>query len=132
MPGKRKRPNSELTIVGGAIVVLVTFFFSKCPLSAQPTTIILGLVNAAVLYFYNYFLLKGSLCGPYSVLTVFGFFGSIIIPAAVKRIGFGITMTGPAIVFAIIILIAVYLMSKKPKDENTSVINEITPTFLLF
>ena len=121
-----------LTIIGGITVVLVTFFFAGCKFSAQPITIILGLVNAAALYFYNDFFLKGSLCGPYSVLTVFAVFGGITLPAAVKWIGFSDKMTGPAMCFVVIIMIAVYLMSQKPKDENTDAINKITPKFLLF
>ena len=120
------------TVIGGLVVVIVTFFFAGCKFSAQPTTIILGLINAAALYFYNDFLLKGSLCGPYSVLTVFAVFGGITLPAAVNWIGFDKITTGPAMCFMAIIMIAVYLMSNKPKDENTDVTNKISPKFLLF
>ena len=120
------------TTIGGLVVVVVTFVFAGCKFSAQPITIILGLVNAAALYFYNDFLLKGSLCGPYSVLTVFAVFGGITMPAAVKWMGFSDKMTGPAMCFVAIIMVAVYLMSCKPKDENTSAIDKISPKFLLF
>ena len=130
--GDGKNTTPVFTIVGGLVVVLVTFFFADCRFSAQPVTIILGLVNAAALYFYNDFLLKGSLCGPYSVLTVFAVFGGITMPAAVKWIGFSDKMTGPAMCFVVIIMIAVYLMSNKPKDDSTDVTNKITPKFLLF
>lgn len=120
------------TTVGGFVVVLVTFLFAGCRFSAQPVTIILGVVNAVALYFYNDFLLKGSLCGPYSVLTVFAVFGGITMPAATKWIGFGDKMTGPAMCFVVIIMIAVYLMSNKPKDDGTDEANRISPKFLLF
>ncbi len=121
-----------LTIFGGIIVVVVTFFFAGCRFDAQLLTVILGIVNAAALYFYNYFLLKGSLCGPYSVLTVFAVFGGILMPALVKLIGFGDMMTGPAICFLAIIMVAVYLMSVKPSDENETATNKITLKFLLY
>ena len=130
--GDSKDTTPVFTVVGGFVVVLVTFFFAGCKFSAQPATIILGLVNAAALYFYNDFLLKGSLCGPYSVLTVFAVFGGITLPAIVKWLGFGDKMTGPAMCFVVIIMVAVYLMSKKPTDENTDAINKISPKFLLF
>ena len=130
--GDSKDTTPVFTVVGGFVVVLVTFFFAGCKFYAQPVTIILGLVNAAALYFYNDFLLKGSLCGPYSVLTVFAVFGGITMPAAVKWIGFDERMTGPAMCFVVVIMIAVYLMSNKPKDENTAAINKISPKFLLF
>lgn len=120
------------TTIGGLVVLLVTFLFAGCKFSAQPVTIILGVLNAAALYFYNDFLLKGSLCGPYSVLTVFAVFGGITLPAAVKWIGFQEKMTGPAMCFVAVIMVAVYLMSCKPKDENTDAINKISPKFLLF
>ena len=130
--GKDSDSTPVLTIVGGIIVVAVTFFFAKCQFSAQPLTIIFGLINAAALYFYNDFLLKGSLCGPYSVLTVFAVFGGITMPALVKWLGFDDPMTGPAMCFVVIVMVAVYLMSMKPKDENETVMNKITPKFLLY
>ena len=130
--GDSRDTTPVFTTIGGIIVVLVTFLFAGCKFSAQPITIILGIVNAAALYFYNDFLLKGSLCGPYSVLTVFAVFGGITMPAAVKWIGFSDKMTGPAMCFVVIIMIAVYLMSNKPKDDSTDVTNKITPKFLLF
>ena len=130
--GKSENTTPVFTTVGGLVVVVVTFFFAGCRFSAQPITIILGLINAAALYFYNDFLLKGSRCGPYSVLTVFAVFGGITMPALCKWIGFDERMTGPAMCFVVIIMVAVYLMSCKPKDENTSAIDKISPKFLLF
>ena len=117
-PGNTSDSTPVLTIVGGIIVAFVTFAFAGFRFSAQPLTIIFGLVNAAVLYFYNRFLLKGSLCGPYSVLVVFAVFGGITLPALCKWIGFDEKMTGPAMCFLAIVLVSVYLMSVKPTDEN--------------
>ncbi len=129
-PGKDS--TAVLTIIGGIIVVVVTFLFSGCTFSAQALTVILGIVNAVALYFYNDFLLKASVSGPYSVLIVFAVFGGISLPALTKWIGFNDKMTGPAMCFLAIILVAVYLMSVKPSDENTSVTNKITLKFLLY
>lgn len=128
--GKDSTP--VLTIIGGIIVVAVTFFFSGCSFSAKWLTVILGVINAVALYFYNDFLLKASVSGPYSVLIVFAVFGGISIPALVKWIGFNDKMTGPAMCFLVIIMVSVYLMSVKPSDENTSVTNKITLKFLLY
>ena len=121
-----------LTIIGGIIVVGTTFVISGCVFSAQALTVILGVVNAVALYFYNDFLLKASVSGPYSVLIVFAVFGGISIPALVKWIGFGEAMTGPAMIFLVLIMVSVYLMSVKPADENASVTNKITLKFLLY
>ena len=128
--GKDSTP--VLTIIGGIVVVGITFVFSGCRFDAQPLTVILGAVNAVALYYYNDFLLKASVSGPYSVLIVFAVFGGISVPAVVKWIGFGDVMTGPAMCFLAIIMVSVYLMSVKPKDENESVTNIITLRFLLY
>lgn len=128
--GKDSTP--VLTIVGGIIVVGVTFFFSGCVFSAQALTVILGIVNAVVLYGYNDFLLKASVSGPYSVLIVFAVFGGISVPALAKWIGFGEAMTGPAMCFLAIIMVSVYLMSVKPSGEDTAATNRITLKFLLY
>lgn len=128
--GKDSTP--VLTIVGGIVVVIVTFFFSGCSFSAKVLTVVFGIINAVALYFYNDFLLKASVSGPYSVLIVFAVFGGISVPALAKWIGFGEAMTGPAMCFLAIIMVSVYLMSVKPSDESTSVTNKITPKFLLY
>ncbi len=121
-----------LTIVGGIIVVATTFVLSGCVFSAQALTVILGVINAVALYFYNDFLLKASVSGPYSVLIVFAVFGGISIPALVKWIGFGDAMTGPAMVFLAVIMVSVYLMSVKPAGENEALTNKISVKFLLY
>lgn len=129
-PGEDSTP--VLTIVGGIIVVATTFVISGCVFSAHVLTVILGIINAVALYFYNDFLLKASVSGPYSVLIVFAVFGGISIPALAKWIGFGDVMTGPAMVFLVIIMVSVYLMSVKPSNENDAAENKVTPKFLLY
>lgn len=128
--GKDSTP--VLTIIGGIIVVAVTFLFSGCVFSAKILTVIFGIINAIALYFYNDFLLKASVSGPYSVLIVFAVFGGISLPALVKWIGFGDKMTGPAMCFLVIIMVSVYLMSVKPQDDNQDVTNKVTLKFILY
>ncbi len=128
--GKDSTP--VLTIIGGIIVVAVTFLFSGCVFSAKILTVVFGIINAIALYFYNDFLLKASVSGPYSVLIVFAVFGGISLPALVKWIGFGDKMTGPAMCFLVIIMVSVYLMSVKPQDDNQDVTNKVTLKFILY
>ena len=130
-PGKNSDATPVLTIAGGLTVAVVTFFFAKCSFSAQFMTVILGLVNALALYGYNFLLVKASSKGPYSVLLVFAIVGGIVLPSAVKWIAYGENMTGPAMCFLVLVIVSVYLMSIKPKDENISVTNKITPSFLI-
>lgn len=130
--GESSDTTPVLTIIGGVIVVGVTFLFSGCVFSAQLLTVIFGVVNAVALYFYNDFLLKASVSGPYSVLIVFSVFGGISLPALVKLIGFGDKMSGPALCFLVIIMVSVYLISVKPTDENEAVTNKISLKFILY
>lgn len=131
-PGSPSHTTSVLTVITGFVVAVVSFFFSGMKFEAQALTIVLGLFNAFVFYSYNYFFLKCSANGPYSVLMVFAIFGGIVFPSVAKWIGFGEAMTGPAICFLVIVMIAVYLMSKKPNADGAGTSNKITPKFLAF
>ena len=129
-PGEASHTTSVLTVIAGVVVAVVSFFFSGMRFDSQPLTVILGIVNAFVFYGYNYFFLKCSANGPYSVLMVFAIFGGIVFPSAAKWIGFNEPMTGPAICFLILVMISVYLMSKKPDDANGNSSGKITPKFI--
>ena len=131
-PGSSSHTTSVLTVVTGIIVAIVSFFFSGMTFKAQALTIILGILNAFVFYSYNFFFLKCSTNGPYSVLMVFAIFGGIVFPSAAKWIGFGEAMTGPAICFLALVMIAVYLMSNKPNDAAATASNKITAKFIGF
>lgn len=130
--GDESHATPVLTIVGGLIVAAVSFAFSGFVFKAGPITLLLGIINAFALYGYNYFILKASATGPYSVLIVFTIFGGISMPSIAKWIGFGKIMSGPAICFLVLILLSVYLMSIKPKDENREKLDRISPAFLIY
>ena len=117
-----------LTVFGGIVVAIISFFFSGMKFEAQGLTVVLGILNATAFYGYNYFFLRCSATGPYSVLMVFAIFGGIAFPSATKWIGFEEAMTGPAICFLVLVMIAVYLVSKKPGGDSTS---KITIKFIL-
>lgn len=130
-PGDEKNTTPVFTIFGGVVVALVTFcIFSKFTFNAHILTVGLGIANAFALYFYNFFMIKASACGPYSVLIVFSIVGDIVIPALVKYVGFNQGMTGPAILFLILIIVSVYLMSVKPKDNAEN--DKVSFKFILF
>ena len=130
--GKEENATPVLTIFGGIIVSIVSFFFSGCIFDAEPLTIILGIINAFALYGYNFFLLKASASGPYSVLIVFSIAGGISLPSLAKWIGFDERMSYTAMAFLLLIMLSVYLMSLKKVSENDSSSNKITPAFLLY
>lgn len=126
--GNAAHATPVLTIFGGIVVAVISFFFSGMKFEAGFLTIALGILNAIAFYGYNYFFLKCSSSGPYSVLMVFAIFGGIAFPSATKWIGFNEPMTGPAICFLVLVMISVYLVSKKPGGDSTG---KITLKFIL-
>ncbi|MBQ8689051.1 MAG: EamA family transporter [Clostridia bacterium] len=80
-PGKPENAASVLTVASGITVVIITFFcFSLCSFTFNPYSILIGALNAVALYGYNYFIVKASSSGPYSILMMFNLSGGIIIP----------------------------------------------------
>ena len=112
-PGREEMASSVFTIVSGAVVVIVSLCFTGFRFEAQPETLILGVINAAVIIAYNYFIVKTAQTGPYTVLMVFSIAGGIILPTLVSHFAFGEEMSPWKWVAVAIVLIAVYMMSYK-------------------
>ena len=80
-PGDADMASSILTIASGLTVVAITFFcFSFCRFTFNPWSLLIGVLNACALFGYNYFIVKASSGGPYSILMMFNLSGGIIIP----------------------------------------------------
>lgn len=116
-PGREEMASSVFTIVSGAVVVIVSLCFTGFRFEAQPETLILGVINAAVIIAYNYFIVKTAQTGPYTVLMVFSIAGGIILPTLVSHFAFGEEMSPWKWVAVAIVLIAVYMMSHKSAGE---------------
>ena len=133
-PGDGDVASSVLTVVSGLFVVFVTFFFfAKMQFTVNPWSLLIGGVNAAALFLYNYFLVKASQTGPYSVIMMFNLSGGIIIPIIASLImGWDNAWSTPFrsainLVSITSIILAVYLTSKKDGVEE----KKITPAFML-
>lgn len=126
-PGDKSCATPVLTVVVGVLVPIVSFCFSGFCFEASPLTVFFGIANSLALYGYNYFLMKGSVLGPYSVLITFALVGPLVISPLVNLIFFNEGMTGPSIVFVAVVICAVYLVSVKENEGG-----KITPKFLLF
>ncbi len=131
-PGDESNTTPVFTIVGGTVVALVSFMFAEFSFSAKPMTVVFGLITAVALYGYNYFILKSSGCGPYSVLMVFSIAGGIVMPTVVKWVFFGESLSVIALLLLVIMFYSVYLMSLKPssQDEGKGT-NRVTTKFIL-
>ena len=125
-PGNKETAPFVFTVVSGLTVVATCFAVSGFAFSASRITVLLGLLNALVLYGYNFFLAKASGLGPYSVLITFSIAGCIVIPAAVGIIGFRDPFTPWRLVAIGGVLIATYLISLRKREGK-----RVTPPFLL-
>ena len=120
-PGWAHHAPDVFAIVCGVVVSIVSMCFTGFKFGPfRWETLLLGLINTAIIYGYDQFIIMAAGEGPYSIMMVFNLGGGIIIPALVSpflpfsefRPGFfAIQMVAIAIV-----CISIYLVSKK-NDE---------------
>lgn len=135
-PGDPDMGSSVLTVVSGVTVVILTFFcFSFCRFTVNGISILIGVLNAFSLFGYNFFIVRASGSGPYSVVMMFNISGGIIIPIIASLImgwdsswgtPFQIILNSVCIVT---IIAAVWLVSKKSEDTEDS--QKVTVPFLI-
>lgn len=107
-------------VVCGLIVTVVSFIFSGFSFSCGWLTVLLGIINAAILYGYDAFIIKASATGPYSILMTFSLTGGIVVPAIVSWVTDFKKNFSLVQLFAILIIFASVLMitTKKEDTEN--------------
>ena len=123
-PGDAKHSADVFAIVAGVVVAIVSLCFSGFKFGEfRWETLLLGVINAGILYGYDQCIIKASGKGPYSIMMVFNLGGGIVIPALVspflpfgsfKPVHFIVQM-----VAVVIICVSIYLVSAK-KDDTAS------------
>ncbi len=133
-PGDAKHSPDVFAVVSGAVVAVVSLFFSGFKFGPfRWETLLLGLINAAILYGYDQCIIKASGKGPYSIMMVFSLGGGIVIPALAALLPFypfnkGVSVT--QFVAIAIICVAVYLASVK--DDGSEAVSGEKPNLRLF
>ena len=122
-PGDAKHSPDVFAVASGIIVALVSLFFSGFKFGEfRWETLLLGLVNAGILYGYDQFIIKASGKGPYSIMMVFNLGGGIIVPALVTPLlpfgPFNPALFGVQMVAIVIICTSIYLVSAKKEDTT--------------
>lgn len=122
-PGNHKHAADVFTVACGVVVGIVSLCFTGFRFGPfRWETLLLGLVNTAILYGYDQFIIKASGKGPYSIMMVFNLGGGIIVPALVSPMlpftSFNGGMFAVQMVAIVIICISIYLVSAK-KEEKT-------------
>ena len=116
-PGDKSLTTPVFAVVCGLIVTAVSFVFSGFSFSFRWETLLIGLLNAVVLYGYDAFIIEASATGPYSILMTFSLTGGIVVPAMVSWFFLGVPFSWVQLVSIIIIFGSVLMISKKDEDE---------------
>lgn len=118
-PGRSDMTSVVFSVVSASVVALVTFAFAGFQFHPKPLTVLLGVINAAIIFSYNSVLIATSRRGPYSIVSVFNAAGGILMPIVVALI-FKDFNHYKWFVIAFI-LFAVYLVTSKKNDNATPV-----------
>ncbi len=116
-PGNKNLTTPVFAVICGLIVTAVSFFFSGFSFSFSWLTVLLGVINAVVLYGYDAFMIKASASGPYSILMAFSLSGGIIVPAIVAWVTeefYWMQLVSIAVILVSVLLIC----QKDDADEN--------------
>ena len=116
-PGDKGLTTPVFAVVCGLIVTAVSFIFSGFAFSCGWLTVLLGIINAVILYGYDAFIIKASATGPYSILMTFSLTGGIVVPAIASWMFFSVPFSIVQLVSILIIFASVLMISKK-EDEN--------------
>ncbi len=117
-PGKENMASLVFTIVSGSIVAVVSYILSGFLFEFSWFTVLLGVLNALVLYAYNTCMIKASQNGPYSILMVFMIAGGIVLPTITAAVGFKEGISLGRCVSITVLLAAVYMTSRKTDDTS--------------
>ena len=117
-PGNKDLTTPVFAVVCGLIVTVVSFIFSGFSFSCGWLTVLLGVINAAVLYGYDAFIIKASGTGPYSILMTFSLTGGIVVPAIVSWVSGSADFSWMQLISIFIIFAAVLMISKKDDEAE--------------
>ena len=119
-------------VVCGIVVTVISFLFSGFSFSCGWLTVLLGLINAGVLYGYDAFIIKASATGPYSILMTFSLTGGIVVPAIVCWILGYDSFSWIQLISILVIFGSVLMISNKEEDaENKEEFRKHRTFFLI-
>lgn len=130
-PGDKGLTTPVFAVICGLIVTVVSFIFSGFTFSCGWLTVLLGIINAFILYGYDAFIIKASATGPYSILMTFSLTGGIVVPAIVSWLFFEVPFSFVQLVSILIIFASVLMISKKENEGEDKEEHKKHRTFFL-
>ena len=117
-PGDPDATTPVFSVVSGFVTALAALGFAlfSLPFHWNWQIIAMGIVNSIVLAVYNFSMVKASECGPYSIQMSMMLSGGILLPAFISY-AYGAGLKPLGWLFVAIIVISVFLVSKKPGES---------------
>ncbi len=129
-PGNKDKSSSVYSVFYGIIVATATFVIAGFDFAPTKWTIILGIINGAVLYGYNFSLIKASQNGPFSVTMIFNLAGCILIPLMWSVLHDGIKLSLLQYIFIFIMLASFVLLNLEDKSDGER--KKVSLKFLIY
>lgn len=79
-PGRASDVTPVFNVLFGAVVALATWVYNGFRLSPDWITLLIGIINGAALFMYNFSAIHAAQSGPYTFQSIMSAFGNILIP----------------------------------------------------
>ena len=79
-PGRASDVTPVFNVLFGAVVALATWVYNGLRLSPDWITLLIGIINGAALFMYNFSAIHAAQSGPYTLQSIMSAFGNILIP----------------------------------------------------
>jgi len=106
------------SIIFGFFIGLITWGLNGFSFAPSVTTVICGLMNAAILYLYNTSLVRGSVTGSYGFLTVCSMSGNMLLPVFANAVINRIPVTVIQITALVLLLISFFLLNSNSASRK--------------
>ena len=127
-PGCSKNTTAVFVVVSGVITGILAFVFAGFSFSVSHLTILLGIGNAIILYLYDYFFVKASGEGPYSVQSSILVVSGLLIPPLYSLLVFHDQLGWVRLVLITLIVGCALLIIDKPNVVSEQ---KVTLKFIL-
>lgn len=129
-PGDGSKSSPVYSVFYGVIVSVVTLVFAGFSFEPSKWTVILGIVNGAVLFAYNTLLIKASQSGPFSVTMIFNLAGGILIPMFWAVFHDGAELSGAQYIAIAVMLISFVFLNLEDKKGGEE--SKVSLKFILY
>ena len=85
-PDKASDVTPIFNVLFGAVVALATWIYNGFRLNPDWITLLIGVINGAALFMYNFSAIHAAQSGPYTLQSIMSAFGNILIPLLVSII----------------------------------------------